>query len=138
MIVLDTNVVSEIFRPAPSPRVLQWLAAQHRPDLYVTAVTMAELLYGVERLPEGKRRESLMSAAEAFFQDFEARILPFDQRCARDFSKLVAAREAICRPILQPDGMIAAIARARHASLATRNMRDFEHCGVKLIDPWRE
>jgi len=137
MIVLDTNVLSESLRPAPADDVLRWLAAQDAESIFTTTITQAELLYGVELLPAGKRRLRLSSAIEAMFvEEFPGRILPFDVEAARVFPKLTARREAIGRPISQFDAMIAAICVSHGAALATRNVRDFEQCGVPIIDPW--
>lgn len=137
MIVLDTNVISESLRPVPTPVVLAWLGAQDRRQVYLTTITEAETLYGLERLPRGKRREKLHIAVEEIVARFDGRILPFDEPAARIFANLMAGRDAMGRPMSLPDAMIAAIARAHDASLATRNVRDFEHCGIALIDPWK-
>jgi len=138
MIVLDTNVLSEALRPSPSQAVLDWLAAQDPLTVFVTSVTQAEVLYGVETMPAGKRRTSLQSAIEELFsEEFHGRILPFDEESARTYAKIVSAREALGRPISQFDAMIAAISRSRQAALATRNGGDFEHCGIRIINPWK-
>jgi predicted nucleic acid-binding protein len=137
VILLDTNVLSEALKPVPSNLVLRWLAAQDSEVVFTTSVTQAEILYGIELLPEGKRRSRLSTAIERIFaEEFRGQILPFDEDAARAFAKLVAARDAAGRPISQFDGMIAAIARTRNAALATRNTADFEHCGIRVIDPW--
>jgi predicted nucleic acid-binding protein len=137
VIVLDTNVLSETIRPSPSPKVLRWLAGQAPTSTFITAVTQAEILYGLEFLPAGRRRAALQAAVDGMFQDeFASRILPFDEDAARAFARIVAARDAMGRAISQFDAMIAAIARARHAALATRNTTDFRLCGVRIIDPW--
>lgn len=137
MIVLDTNVLSEEIRPSPSPRVLRWFEEQDVLSVFTTAVTQAEMLYGLECLPVGRRRSALQLAIEKMFdEEFAGRILPFDEDAARAFAKIVAVRDALGRPISQPDGMIAAIARSRHAALATRNVADFQDCGLRIIDPW--
>jgi predicted nucleic acid-binding protein len=137
MIVLDTNVLSEALRPSPSNIVMRWLAAQEPMEVFVTTITQAEVLYGVEVLPAGKRRNRLHGAIEKLFSDeFQGRILPFDEESARVFAKIVSSREAMGRPISQFDAMIAAISRSRHAAIATRNTNDFEHCEVRIIDPW--
>ena len=137
MIVLDTNVLSEVIRLSPSPKVLRWLAAQAADVVFTTAVTEAEMLYGLDALPAGKRRSTLKDAVEKIFQEeFRGRILPFDEDAARAFGKIVAGRDALGRPITQFDGLIAAIARSRHATLATRNTADFRDCGLRILDPW--
>jgi len=137
MIVLDTNVLSEALRPSPAETVLRWLAAQDPVTVFTTTITQAEVLYGVEVLPVGRRRSRLYSAIEKLFADeFSGRILPFDEDSARVFPKVVAHREAVGRPIAQFDAMIASICRSYGAAIATRNVSDFEDCGVPIIDPW--
>jgi predicted nucleic acid-binding protein len=137
MIVLDTNVVSELVRPAPSEQVLQWFALQPALLLYTTSVTQAEILYGVEILTKGKKKKALEAVLGAMFQeDFRGRVLAFDAASAVFFAEIAAARKALGRPISQFDAQIAAIARSRKAALATRNTADFADCGVKLHNPW--
>ena len=105
--------------------------------MFTTAVTQAEMLYGLESLPAGRRRSALQQALEKMFgEEFLGRILPFDEDAARAFAKIVSARDALGRPISQLDGMIAAIARSRHAALATRSVADFQGCGLRIVDPW--
>src|SRR5437879_5997213 len=122
MILLDTNVLSELMAPKPSPAVLAWMSKQRFADiLYISTVTLGEILYGIEILPPGKRRDGLLHEAEAMFEeDFGARILPFDNAAARSFAKIAAARRMRGRPISNPDAQIAATARAHGAALATR------------------
>jgi toxin FitB len=137
MIILDTNVLSEAFKLSPSDAVLRWLADQEPLSVYITAITQAEVLCGVEMLPAGKRRAKLSTAIERVFaEEFNGRILPFDEEAARAYPKIVAGRDALGRPISQFDAMIAAIVRSRRAVLATRNTSDFVHCGVRIINPW--
>jgi predicted nucleic acid-binding protein len=137
MIVLDTNVLSETLRPTPSAKVLRWLRDRPPAAVYITSITQTELLIGLELMPKGRRRTNLESATEKILAyGFPGRILPFEENAARSYSKVVAARDSIGRPISRSDAMIAAIARSRNASVATRNVRDFEHCGVNVIDPW--
>jgi predicted nucleic acid-binding protein len=139
MIVLDTNVLSETLRPSPSAVVLRWLAAQERLAVFMTVITQAEVLYGVESLPAGKRRDRLSAAIGRILVDeFPGRILPFDEDAANVYPKIVARREAMGRPISQFDAMIASIALSRRAAVATRDIRDFEHCGVRIVNPWVE
>ena len=139
MILLDTNVVSEIIRPDPSPTVLQWMNDQQGLELFITAVTKAEILYGVEILAKGKRRKLLESALQGMFDvDFGGRILPFDSACAGVFAGIAAARKRMGRPISVFDAQIAAIARVHRAKLATGNVSDFEHCQLSIINPWKE
>lgn len=138
MIVLDTNIVSELLRPAPAPQVEAWLAAQDGATINFTAVGEAELRHGVAILPTGRRRSALAEAIEGMLEhDFRDRILPFDRAAARAYATIAAERQAAGRPISQFDCQIAAIARSRDAAIATRNIGDFEGCGVELIDPWR-
>jgi len=138
MLVLDTNVISEIMKASPSPRVMEWWAQQEAGELFTTTITVAEILYGIEILPKGKRRDSLRAEADLVFtQDFVGRILPFDEEAARAFPEIATARRAQGRPIAELDAQIAAIARSRHAMLATRNIADFEGCGLRLANPWQ-
>lgn len=138
MIVLDTNVLSEGAKPAPSETVLSWLDAQCYSEVFTTTITMAEMYSGVEALPQGKRRARLLETVEKLFsQEFAGRILPFDEAAAREFAIIVASRNAVGRPISEFDAMIAAIARSHRATVATRNIADFEHFGLHLIDPWK-
>jgi predicted nucleic acid-binding protein len=137
VIILDTNVLSELMRPTPSPRVVAWIAKQSATELFTTSITEAEIFYGLELLAKGKRREGLLAAAEAMFaEDLAGRVLGFDSDAARAFSRIAARRHALGRPISHADAQIAAIAQARGAKLATRNVADFEDCGVAAVDPW--
>jgi len=137
MIILDTNVLSELMRPKPSLRVAAWVAKQPAAELFTTSITEAEIFYGIELLTKSKRREGLLAAAEAMFaEDFRGRICGFDSDAARAFSKIAAHRRARGRPISHADAQIAAIAQARGAKLATHNVADFEDCNVDVVDPW--
>jgi predicted nucleic acid-binding protein len=137
MIVLDTNVISEILRPAPDARTMAWLEAQQRSALFTTTVTRAELLYGVRLLQDSRRKERLAEAALAIFtEDLAGRVLSFDGDAADAYAQIAAARKTAGKPISQFDAMIAAIARSRGAHLATRNVKDFVDCGIQVIDPW--
>ncbi len=137
MIVLDTNIISELLRPAPASQVEAWLAAQDGATIYFTAVGEAELRHGVAILPAGRRRSIFAEAIEGMLEeDFHDRILPFDRAAARTYATIAAERRAVGQPISQFDCQIAAIARARDAAVATRNTVDFEGCGIELIDPW--
>ncbi len=137
MIVLDTNVVSELMKAKPSPAVLAWIARGDSSGYCTTSITQAEILHGVMLLPASRRRRAIESAAEAMFAtDFAGRILAFDSSAARSYAELVSDRRRRGRPISQFDAQIAAIARVAGATLATRNVRDFEHCGVGVVDPW--
>ena len=137
MIILDTNALSEALKPAPSDIVLRWLESHEPTSVFTTTITQAEILLGIEALPAGKRKQSLATAAGILFDDrFLGRVLSFDEQSARQFAKIVVSRRSIGRPIAPFDAMIAAIARAHHATLATRNTRDFEHCGIPIVNPW--
>ena len=139
MIVLDTNVLSELMRPKPSARVVAWIAQQPAADLFTTAITEAEIFYGIELLATGKRRDALLAAAEGMFtEDFAGRVLAFESDAARHFARIAAQRRARGRPISHADAQIAAIASAHGARLATGNGPDFSDCDITLIDPWRE
>ncbi len=138
MIVLDTNVLSELLRSNPDPAVLRWVGTQAATQLWTTAITRAEMLYGVCLLPSGQRRQQLQTAVTALFdEDFTGRVLPFDNMAADCFASIAANRKRVGRPISQFDAQIAAITLANDGQLATRNSRDFEHCGLQLIDPWQ-
>ena len=137
MIVLDTNVLSELIRAEPARAVVDWLRTQDRSALFTTSISRGEMLLGVLLLPDGQRKRRLFEEVSAIFADDMAdRVLPFDSDAAEEFAAVVAARRAQGRPIHQPDAMIAGVVRSRGARLATRNLRDFEHCGIALIDPW--
>ena len=137
MIVLDTNVLSEALRPVPQPSVLDWLANQPRASLFITTVTRGEILYGIRLLADGKRRQGLWDAARKIFDaDFADQVLSFDSDAADMYAEIAASRRAAGKPISQFDAMIVAMARSRGASVATRNVQDFEDCGVDVINPW--
>jgi toxin FitB len=137
VIVLDTNVLSEVIRPAPAKAVLGWLAAQPATQLFTTAISEAEILYGIALLPKGRRRASLDQAVRRMFaEDFAERVLPFDGAAAEEFGAIAAARRRGGRPIATFDAQIAAIARACGAALATHNVADFAACGIAIVDPW--
>lgn len=136
MIILDTNVVSEMMRPTPQSVVLNWFATQSVDDVHVTAITMAEILLGIELLPAGKRRDAIQEGADRTFGVFAGHVLPFDDQAAHAFSLISSSRRKQGRPMSELDAEIAAIARAHGAVLATRNTPDFEGCGVKLVNPW--
>jgi len=137
MIILDTNVISEVMKPNPSPRVVHWLGQYPPSRLFTTAMTQAEILYGLELLPKGKRRSALQSAVEAMFaEEFAGRILPFDSEAAQVFPHIACARRALGRPVTQFDAQIAAIAQTRGGAVATRNTADFEGCGIAVLNPW--
>jgi predicted nucleic acid-binding protein len=138
MIVLDTNVISELMRPLPHPAVLAWIAEQPRATLYATSVNQAEILYGIEALSDGRRRRALADAATAMFvDDFAGRVLSFGADAARHYAVIVAMRRKSGNPIEAFDALIAATARAAGAGVATRDMTGFDECGVAVIDPWQ-
>jgi hypothetical protein len=137
MILLDTNVVSEIMRPAPDRRVAAWVSAQSVPLVFTTAITEAEIFKGIEMMASGRKRRELLEVAQAYFHiDMAARILPFDSAAAHWFAEIFAARKRAGRPIQPLDTQIVAIARKHRAVLVTRNTGDFEGCGIELINPW--
>ena len=139
MIVLDTNVVSELLRPVPTPRVADWYVGQAAPEAFVSAITEAELRYGVAIMPVGRRRDSLAATIEGLLErEFSGRILPFNSVAAQTYATVAAERRAAGRPIAPMDCQIAAIARSLGASVATRDTRGFEGCGVDLINPWAD
>ena len=137
MIILDTNVVSEIMRDNPRREVLKWLDDHLASELFITAITEAEIRVGIAFLPDGRRKRDLAEAAErAFSLLFSERILAFDSEAARMYAVIAAARRAAGRPISHADCQIAAIARSHQAQVATRNVNDFSDCGVEVVNPW--
>jgi toxin FitB len=137
VIVLDTNVLSEIMRAKPDPMVLAWLDAQAPEDLWLNSVVAAELLFGVARLPEGARKQRLAQAVSAMLeQDFAGQILSFDLGAASVYAVMLAERERIGQSMAMADAQIAAICLSRDAVLATRNSKHFEGLGLALINPW--
>jgi len=139
VIILDTNVLSELARETPDSAVLSWLDSQPESGLATTAINAAEMLYGVARLPEGRRKTQLDAAVKAVVrEDFRGRVAAFDASAAGHYAAVASERERRGRPIAAADAQIAAICRARGAALATRNTKDFEDTGIALIDPWHE
>ncbi len=139
MIVVDTNVLSELMRATPSAIVMRWMSNRSWAQLHTTAVTQAEILFGLAIMPDGQRRRSYFAAAERMFNEkFQDRVLPFDSKAAHIYADILAKRRAIGRPISQLDAQIAAIARCHDAAVATRNVADFDDCGVHLTNPWTE
>ncbi|MBE3000177.1 type II toxin-antitoxin system VapC family toxin [Nocardiopsis sp. HNM0947] len=137
MIVLDTNVISELFRPDPDVGVVAWLESLTG-DVAITSVTFAELLAGVGRLPDGRRKRELRSRIEAAVEPYRQTraVLAFDAAAAERYAEIFVAREAVGLPISTADAQIAAICRAHDATCATRNVKDFAHTGIDLVDPW--
>jgi predicted nucleic acid-binding protein len=139
MIVLDTNVLSELMRRRPAARVVRWVDEQEASALAITAVTVAELLYGIARLADGARKSELAAVVDALVrEDFAGRVLSFDAAAAAHYAELVAERDWNGRPVSISDGQIAAICRCHGASLATRNVRDFDRVGIRVFDPWAD
>nr|WP_024307102.1 type II toxin-antitoxin system VapC family toxin [Pseudomonas sp. P818] len=137
MILLDTNVLSELMRAKPAPQVLEWVDAQPVGDLVITSITVAEILYGIARMPDGKRKQGLLDVASVMFdEDFAGNILPFDADAAVHYAEIAAETEAKGRGVDMADAQIAAIGRLHDAVIATRNIRHFETLGVALVDPW--
>ena len=137
MIILDTNVLSELMRKSPARSVVEWVERHSAVDLATTTITEAEILYGVALLAPGQRQADLGAAAASMFaEDFAGRVFPFDEDAAVAYAAICAKRRSAGRPISALDAEIAAICVARNASLATRNIPDFEGCGIDLINPW--
>ena len=137
MIILDTNVISEPFKPKPDPTMMSWLDAQEPQTLYITTVSMAEMLAGVHKMPEGRRRADLHQLVENKIQSvFESRILAFDMPAVEAFGRVNADACAVGNPIAFADCAIASIASAHGFILATRNVRDFKGTGVEIFNPW--
>jgi len=137
MFLIDTNVISELMPAAPAPSVLNWFSTQDPSTLYLSAVTEAELRTGIAILPAGQRREGLKAALDATIaEDFDGRVMPFDTDAAKTYAEIAAGRRSAGRPIADADCQIAAIARATGMPVVTRNTRDFEGCGIDVINPW--
>lgn len=139
MILVDTNVISEPWKPTPDPRVLAWIDAQTIETLYVSAVTVAELRFGIAALPAGKRRTTLHDRLEGdVLPLFEGRVLPFDLSASQAYAALMAQAKAAGKAIGKADGYIAATAAARGLTVATRDTAPFEAAGVPMINPWQD
>jgi len=137
MTVLDTNILSEILKPAPDPAVIDWLDSLPPAECAITAITVAELLYGIGRLRHGRRRRELTGAIEQILEhEFNERILVFDADAAGEYARIVVDRESAGRPISMADAQIAAICGSRQYTLATRNERDFAETGVHVVNPF--
>jgi toxin FitB len=136
MIVVDTNVVSELMRPSPSAVVVGWVRGNER-ELYTTSITVAEIGYGIERLADGRRKQVLRSTAEEVFADFSERVLAFDAEAAVVYATIVSGRDRAGLPIDGFDAQIASICTVHRAALATRNAKDFQETGIDVIDPWQ-
>jgi hypothetical protein len=138
MIIVDTNVVSELMRPKPAPTILAWVRERSGNDLCTTAITVAEIRYGIARLPDGRRRTALAQAAGEVFAAFPDQVLPFDLAAADAYADVVAHRDTLGVPIDGFDAQIAAICRTQSATLATRNAKDFLDTGIHVINPWQD
>ncbi len=136
MIILDTNVLSELMRPEPAPRVATWVRDRDRRELRTTAITLAEVRYGMARLPDGRRKQVLLAAADEIFSAFADQVVPVDTAAAEHYAVIASNRERAGKPIAGFDALIAAVCRSRGAALATRNVSDFDGTGIEVIDPW--
>jgi predicted nucleic acid-binding protein len=136
MIVLDTNVVSEAMKAEPNAAVRAWLDAQAAETLYLSSVTLAELLFGIGTLPSGRRKEALTQTLDGLLALFGDRVLPFDTDAARNYAELAVTARASGKGLPTPDGYIAAIANARGFSVATRDVAPFQTVGLNVINPW--
>ena len=137
MMVWDTNVVSELMRPEPSVPMMEWTDRQPVDEVFITAITVGELLYGIGRLPAGRRRDQLAELFDDMIaEDFERRVLAFDGVAAAHYADIVVERELTGRPISMADAQIAAICRSHGATVATRNVDDFTDVGVDIVNPW--
>ncbi len=136
MIVLDTNVVSEAMKPEPQPAVRAWLNNQASETLYLSSVTVAELLFGIGALPPGKRKNMLGQTLDGLMKVFRGRVLPFDIDAARCYAKLAVSARVGGRGFPTPDGYIAAIAHSRGFIVASRDTAPYEAAGVEVINPW--
>lgn len=137
MIILDTNVISELMRAEPYPLVFAWAAAQPQASLYTTSISRAEILYGIAALPQGRRRDDLAVRADAMFaEEFAEKVLPFDTTAAVFYAEIVARRRRAGKPIETLDAQIAAVASMIGADIATRDTDGFADCGPAIINPW--
>ena len=138
MIILDTNVVSELMRPEPAPGVASWVRDRDRRELRTTVITVAEVRYGIARLPDGRRKQVLLAAADEIFAAFAEQVLPVDNAAAEHYAVIASSRERAGKPIVGFDALIASVCRSQGAALATRNVSDFNGTGVEVIDPWHQ
>jgi predicted nucleic acid-binding protein len=137
MIIVDTNVVAELMKASPAQEVVAWLNDQEASALFLTTITIGEIGYGLEILPEGRRRLQLEQGFErVIVEAFTGRILAFDEDAARHYGLVMGRRKRLGRPLSVLDGQIASIARARSCAVATRNVRDFVECGVEVVNPF--
>lgn len=135
--VLDTNVISETFKPVPDADVATWIDSVPPLQAHITAPSKAELLSGLAIMPYGRRKMAFGAVIEAFFSRWlKTEILPFGSQEAEAYAEIIAQRRQVGRPIKEFDAQIAAIARVRRFTVVTRNVRDFEHCGIEIVNPW--
>ena len=135
--LLDSNVVSELIRRVRNPAVVSWAASSALEDFYFSAVAEAELRYGAALLPEGRRRQTLLTDIEGFLREaFGHRVLSFDRHAAREYADIAAARRSAGRPVVPADCQTAAVARSQGMTMVTRNVRDFEDISVEIFNPW--
>ena len=139
MILLDTNVISEMMRPRPDPAVAAWIQPLPRREFWTSTVVVAELLSGIDLMPVGRKQRELREAVELMLaEDFHGQILSFDLAAAHCYGQILSERQRMGRPIKELDAQIAATARAHGAALATRNIKDFLACNLVLFDPWSD
>lgn len=137
MIILDTNIISEVMRPKPDQKVIAWLNQQNSVNLFVSSISLAEINYGLYVLPQGKRKQQLQVRFEQFVNKaFQYRILDFNEQAAKVYGKVMGEGKLIGRPMSVPDGQIAAIALINGFVVATRNVKDFRYCGVEVVNPF--
>ena len=139
MVVVDTNVLSELMRPTPDTVIASWVGERATSSLHLTAISEAELRFGLAIMPPGRRRDGLTEGLERMLRTgFANRVLPFDSAAASAYAEIAAARRAMGRPMPEADCQIAAIARSRDMAVVTRNVRDFADAGIDVIDPWED
>jgi predicted nucleic acid-binding protein len=136
MIILDTNVVSELMRQEPASQVAAWVRSRDRRELRMTSITLAEIRYGIARLPDGRRKQALLDTADDIFRAFSDQVLPVDAAAAEHYATIASTRERAGKPIPGFDALIAGVCRSRGSALATRNLPGFDGTGIELIDPW--
>jgi predicted nucleic acid-binding protein len=137
MIILDTNVISELMRDEPAAKVFEWVDALPLAEVYTTAINQAEVLFGIAAMPVGRKRQSLKEGAIRIFdRQFHGMILPFDEHAAQPYADIVVRRRRSGSPIDKFDAQIAAIAASRRMAIATRDVGDFEDCGIDVVNPW--
>ncbi|MGI8404378.1 MAG: type II toxin-antitoxin system VapC family toxin [Thermomicrobiales bacterium] len=136
MLVLDTNIISEFLRPIMAASVDRWLKTVDYSEIFLTATTVAEVLYGIARMPEGRRKREATDAIHGILAALAERLVPFDAESAVHYADIVSKRESMGRRVSVSDGQITAICRQHGATLATRNVKDFLHTGVELVNPW--